>query len=630
MKKIAGVVPAGILDQHVAVLGKTGSGKTSTAKLLVEHVVANGSRVCVLDPIKSDWWGLTSSADGKKAGLPFHILGGPRGHVPLHESAGAAIAEIVANGSLPLSVIDMADFKPGGQAQFFTHFAPTLLRKMRGVVYLVLEEAHLFAPKERSGIGEENMSIHWAKMLATAGRSKGVRLILVTQRTQALHNALLGSCDTMLAHRLTAPADQKPVIQWLQANASKDALEQVTSSLSSLKTGDAWVCSGEVAHFERVHFPRISTYDNTATPTGDGEIREVKTAPVDQEKLRAIIGDAVEEAKANDPKELKKQLLSTRAELAKAQQLAAKAQQASPEKAAIQSTPALTDADRALIEKLTARLAELEAKLTKYRDAAQQALDDRLFSAFATFIESGKDRAIAHAEELKAILESASVKKLLEKLNGLSVIPAAKQTAKSGTNYSGIIPVRTQVQRQQAVTGSPRRQIGGQTAGQTGELSLVEPEQRILDSLAWWRAAGIEQPTRQQVAFGARYTVNGHFNNTLGALNSKGFVTYPQRGMVSLTEDGIVRSNKPEAPASRDGLIEMVLNVLRDEPQVRIFKAMLAQEAEMVTREELAASCQPPYTVNGHFNNTLGSLKSIGVLDYPQRGYVGFGDMFNV
>lgn len=165
-------MPGGILAQHIAVLGKTGSGKTSTAKLIIEQVVPDKARVCILDPIKSDWWGLTSSRNGKRPGLPFHILGGPRGHVPLHASSGKVIAEIVANGSLPLSIIDMADFAPGGQSNFFVDFAAALLRKMRGVVYLVIEEAHLFAPKERSGIGSENMAIHWAKMLATAGRQK--------------------------------------------------------------------------------------------------------------------------------------------------------------------------------------------------------------------------------------------------------------------------------------------------------------------------------------------------------------------------------------------------------------------------------------------------------------------------
>jgi hypothetical protein len=310
-------LPKEIFSQHIAVLGKTGSGKTSTAKLLIEQAVAEDSRVCVLDPIKSDWWGLTSSASGKRGGLPFQILGGPHGHVPLHASAGKAVAEIVANGALPLSIIDMADFEPGGQAKFFVDFAPKLLQKMRGFIYLVIEEAHLFAPKERSGIGQENMAIHWAKTLATAGRSKGVRLILVSHRVQALHNALLGSCETLIAHRLTAPADQTPVIKWLNANAPKDVAKKIEGSLASQKTGNGWVCSGEAKFFELVHFPRISTYDNTATPTGDSGRHKVKMAAVDTDKLLSIISEAVEEAKANDPKELKKQLADKDREIAK-------------------------------------------------------------------------------------------------------------------------------------------------------------------------------------------------------------------------------------------------------------------------------------------------------------------------
>ncbi|MGY4224430.1 DNA helicase HerA-like ATPase [Bradyrhizobium sp. USDA 4503] len=201
------VFPRAVLEQHTAFLGKTGSGKTSTAKLAVEQILAANpsARVCVLDPIKSDWWGMTSSAKGQRAGLPFYILGGPRGHVALHDSAGKAIGELVATGDLPLSIIDMADFNAGGLQKFFNDFAPALMKRMRGVVYLVIEEAHEFAPKERAGIGAENLAIHNAKKLATAGRSKGIRLMVVTQRTQALHNAVLGSCDTMIAHRLTAP-----------------------------------------------------------------------------------------------------------------------------------------------------------------------------------------------------------------------------------------------------------------------------------------------------------------------------------------------------------------------------------------------------------------------------------------
>jgi hypothetical protein len=69
--------PLEVIENHTAIVGKTGAGKTSTGKLLIEQVADIGARVCILDPIKSDHWGLTSSADGKHEGLPFYVLGGP-------------------------------------------------------------------------------------------------------------------------------------------------------------------------------------------------------------------------------------------------------------------------------------------------------------------------------------------------------------------------------------------------------------------------------------------------------------------------------------------------------------------------------------------------------------------------
>ncbi|OKO87658.1 hypothetical protein AC629_13435 [Bradyrhizobium sp. NAS80.1] len=255
--------------------------------------------------------------DLERAEVAFHILGGPRGHVSLHESAGKAIGALVGTGALPLSIIDMADFKHGGLQEFFNAFVPALMRSMRGVVYLVIEEAHEFAPKERAGIGAENLAIHNAKKLATAGRSKGIRMMVLTQRTQALHNAVLGSCDTIIAHRLTAPADQEPVKKWLKANVDKATFESVSTSLASLKTGSGWICSGEAQVAELRQFPKISTYDNSATPTGDMADQQVKTAAVDRERLRAIIGDAVKQVESEDPVRLRAEIARLTAELAK-------------------------------------------------------------------------------------------------------------------------------------------------------------------------------------------------------------------------------------------------------------------------------------------------------------------------
>lgn len=579
-----------ILRQHTAILGKTGAGKSSTAKLLIEQVVAGGARVCILDPIKSDWWGLTSSADGRHAGLPFHILGGPRGHVPLHSAAGKAIADVVASGALPLSILDMADFEPGGQARFFVDFAPTLLRKMRGVVYLVIEEAHLFAPKERSGIGSENLAIHWAKTLATAGRSKGVRLVLVTQRTQALHNALLGSCDTLIAHRLTAPADQEPVVKWLKANTTKEILQRVSSSLSSLKTGEGWVCSGEAKCFELVPFPRIATYDNTATPTGDGDTRVVKTAAVDPEKLRAIIGDAVDQAKADDPKELRKALAEKDKrikELERGTSISSASNERAKQEVKVVEKPVITDAQLARAEALVSRL---EQVIERSGDLVTKPLGD----------VRGQLQELVGA--VKAVRQPALP------------LPVAQTRA----SYAPNRPIQSSKPAPHARDG--RQEVGGR------RQEVGKAEQRILDSLAWWRSAGVEQPTRHQVAFVASYTVNGHFNNTLGALNTAGFITYPGPGLVALTPEGAVRSFTPGEAATRAALIAKVREVLRAEPQRRLFDVVVAA-GRAVTREELATAAN--YTVNGHFNNTLGSLSSLGIVAYPSRGAVGLSAMFD-
>lgn len=553
---MAPILPEAALAQHIAILGKTGSGKTSTAKLIVEQVVAGKARVCILDPIKSDWWGLTSSSDGKHPGLPFYILGGPRAHVPLHASSGKAIAELVASGAMPLSIIDMADFAPGGQAQFFVDFAPALLRKMRGVVYLVVEEAHLFAPKERSGMGSENLSIHWAKTLATAGRSKGIRIMLCTQRTQALHNALLGSCDTMIAQRMTAPADKKPVLEWFKDYATPEAHKAVSESLAALPTGTGWVYSGEAGIFEKRQFPRIQTYDNSKTPTGTEEEHAIESAPVDQHQLRALLGDAVAEVEANDPKKLKARI----AEL---------------EQQGIGTGDGYTKAD-------------LDAEHARGR-----------VEGYSAGVSDAKSAILGPIQTAKTAVDDIwqALKPLGHEADQALVSPAAAPTATASVQTAASRPPQ-----------APHRPSSGQPTPSHPDIGK-SGLQRILIALAQ-RPQGL---TRRQIGVRAGISSgSGTFSTYLSKARSSGWIEAGQ--VVTITPAGIkALGTYQPLPAGRE-LLRYWLNDLGSSGAARLLTALANCYPRTMSRE-LAAKAADMSPDSGTFSTYLSKLRTLELIE---------------
>lgn len=576
-------IPDAALANHIAMLGKTGSGKTSTTKLTIEHVVAQGFRVCVLDPIKSDWWGITSSADGKRPGLPFRILGGPRGHVPLHASAGKVIGQLVGQGKLPLSIVDMADFEPGGLQKFFNDFAPALLRHARGVVYLVVEEAHEFAPKERSGIGAETHAIHWAKKLATAGRSKGIRLIVATQRVQALHNAVLGSCETVIAHRLTTPADQEPVRKWLGANADKESKAMVEDTLASLPTGTGWLCSGEAQLFERIAFPKFATYDNTATPTADSEEVAVKTAPVDHDELRGLIGEAVKEAEANDPKLLRAEIADLKRRIGAAEKAGAPTWPDQREEAARLARD---------YEALSGEFAGAENKGYQHGTAA------------------GISIGIARC---RTAIDSLRVPDIVDQ------IPApAGDTRPNAPAGSSRKPVPPSPPRSTRPTASS---AGEASSPSGGGASLTGPQTHLLKGLAWWAEMGHAEPTRTMLAAKIGWKPGGsNLRGRLSELSTAGLIEYPTAGKVRLTPAGAAAAPAPDLATT---LIDSIRSVLTG-PQGLLFEVLL-ESGQTMARAELAEAVgwEPG---GSNIRGRLSEMSSLELIEYPSRGEVRLQD----
>ena len=308
-------LPDAALSQHIAVLGKTGSGKTFAAKaVIVEPLLEAGRRVGIIDPTDA-WHGLRSSRDGKGPGFPVLVLGGDHGNLPLPAAGGAAVARLLVEQGVNL-VACTKHLTVGERTRWFIDFAGTISRLNRSPLHLVIDEAHNFAPQGKVPDPDTGKMLHAANNLASGGRSIGVRLTMITQRPQKLHKDALTSADTLIAMRVLAPHDRDAVKAWIDGCGEPLQGKEVLNSLASLKRGEGWVWYPEGGHLGRTRFPEIRTFDSSATPTEGHAVKAPKAAAeLDLTEINRALADAVREAEANDPKLLRTEIARLKREL---------------------------------------------------------------------------------------------------------------------------------------------------------------------------------------------------------------------------------------------------------------------------------------------------------------------------
>jgi len=285
-------IPDEALDADIAILGKKGRGKTYAAKGIVERLLEMERRVVILDPL-STWWGLRTSADGKGAGYPVAVFGGPHGDMPLNDKMGTALAQTLAATNLP-SVIDLGEMTKAATVRFARDFLAELFRKNRDPLWLILEEADLLAPQ--NPMGDTAAVLAEVDRIARRGRAFGFRLITMTQRPARLHKDVLTQLSTLIAMGVSSPQDRDAIKAWVEGNADRDEAKEVTKTLASLKVGEGWVWAPDHDILKRVKFPPIKTLDTSRTPkVGEKRIEQVKLAEVDL--------SAIQDALATEPEE---------------------------------------------------------------------------------------------------------------------------------------------------------------------------------------------------------------------------------------------------------------------------------------------------------------------------------------
>lgn len=564
-------LPEAIFEQHTIALGKTGAGKSSAIRYIVEHLLYKEQRVIVVTA-KSDWWGLKLAADGKHPGYHVVVFGGEHSDMPLHHLSGKTMAELLGTANRS-AVLQMRDFMPGERTQFWIDFASHLFRLLKGRLFLVIDEVHNFAPKGKILDVKAGQMLHWSNKLASEARGLGITLIGASQRPAKVHNDFLTSCETLIAMRVTTKWDREATKDWIDGCGDPDRGKEVLNSLAQMKRGDAWVWSPE-AEFgpKQVHFPLFKTYDSFRPQTPKDVERLKGWANVDLAEVKKQLESVVKETEANDPVKLKARIReleankkqapikTTRLTVGESTIRAALSQEIEPWKLAAQHFRRELVEARAMLEKISSRLVDLPININEF------------------LLRPVKEYPVVS-------VDTKAVKTKLE----------SKQEYKPYFAMAG--------------------KIGPSSPNGT---DLTGPERTILTAMAELLSVGKDKPTREEVAGWSGYSVNGSaFKNPVSALKSSGYISYPAQGNLSLTESGSTLVGTKDTPGQEE--LRSRINDICTGPERKILAAVLLHGRAEISREQIAE--ESGYSAEGSaFKNPVSALRSKGILDYPGQG----------
>lgn len=108
---------------------------------------------------------------------------------------------------------------------------------------------------------------------------------------------------------------------------------------------------------------------------------------------------------------------------------------------------------------------------------------------------------------------------------------------------------------------------------------------------------------------------SGGFSEPLGRLVAGGYVTSPQTGQVAITDSGRAAVGPVSPPADAEEMQARIMAKLSG-PEQRILRVVLGYYPQPVTKDRIAADCEPPYTNirSGGFSEPLGRLNTLGIV----------------
>ncbi|WP_435346104.1 ATP-binding protein [Haloarchaeobius sp. HRN-SO-5] len=263
-----------VLTGRGFVTGKSGSGKSNTASVIAEELLAQGRALLVVDT-DAEYYGLADRYEVLTVGSGAHC------DLDAREVDPASLAELAVFENVPI-LLDVSGLDTGTETHDLLYDVLDALFAMEKEAkhpFLVLvEEVHEFLPERGGSDDLAEMLIRVAKR----GRKRGLGICGLSQRPASVSKDFITQCDWLVWHRLTWDNDTKVVDRVAGSEAAED--------VQSLDDGEALVMADWEDSLRRVQFRRKDTTDAGSTPDLSGA----------SATLPAIGGDVVSRARRED------------------------------------------------------------------------------------------------------------------------------------------------------------------------------------------------------------------------------------------------------------------------------------------------------------------------------------------
>ena len=255
-----------VLTGRSFITGKSGSGKSNTASVVIENLLDSGFPVLIVDT-DGEYYGLKEEYEILHAGADDEC------DIVVSPEHAEKIATLALEQNVPI-ILDVSGYLEEETAnELLLEVVKQLFAKekrMKKPFLLVIEECHEYIP-EGGGMDETG------KMLIKVGkrgRKHGLGIVGISQRPADVKKDFITQCDWLCWHRLTWDNDTKVVGRIL---GSKYA-----SAVEDLGDGEAFLMTDWDESIRRIQFHRKETFDAGATPgLDDFERPELKSVSSD-------------------------------------------------------------------------------------------------------------------------------------------------------------------------------------------------------------------------------------------------------------------------------------------------------------------------------------------------------------